>query len=61
MALYDDRAWLLSHISHSFVLSDESGVSEACLNRQQGRYEPCYEVRSNSTVTSSSRAKRRFF
>ena len=37
MSLYDDPMWLLSHISHSFVLSDESGVSETGLARQEGQ------------------------
>lgn len=28
MALYDDKWWLLSHIQHSFVFSDDTGNSE---------------------------------
>ncbi|XP_065348191.1 target of rapamycin complex 2 subunit MAPKAP1 [Cloeon dipterum] len=28
MALYDNKHWLLSHIRHSFIFSDESGFSE---------------------------------
>ena len=32
MALYDDKWWLLSHISHSFVLSDDTGNAELVMN-----------------------------
>ena len=28
MALYDNPLWLLSHIRHSFVVSDDTGNSE---------------------------------
>lgn len=28
MALYDNKHWLLSHIRHSFIFSDETGYSE---------------------------------
>lgn len=28
MALYDNKHWMLSHIRHSFIFSDETGYSE---------------------------------
>ncbi|TRY77863.1 hypothetical protein TCAL_08135 [Tigriopus californicus] len=34
MALYDDPGWLLSHIAHSFVLSDETGACEQVMTAQ---------------------------
>ena len=37
MALYDDPIWLLSHINHSFVLSDETGNSELVLNSRDAK------------------------
>jgi hypothetical protein len=38
MALYDDPFWLLSHIAHSFVLSDETGNSELVLTAQDAKF-----------------------
>eukprot|EP00095_Tigriopus_kingsejongensis_P012344 snap_masked-scaffold198_size266703-processed-gene-0.14 protein:Tk12344 transcript:snap_masked-scaffold198_size266703-processed-gene-0.14-mRNA-1 annotation:"target of rapamycin complex 2 subunit mapkap1-like" len=37
MALYDDKWWLLSHIAHSFVLSDETGSSEQVMTPQDAQ------------------------
>ena len=36
MALYDDKWWLLSHIQHSFVFSDDTGNSELVMTARDG-------------------------
>lgn len=33
MALYDNKWWLLSHIQHSFLLSDDTGNTEMVFTR----------------------------
>ena len=35
MALIDDRDWLISHIRHCFVTSDESGFCEHVLGKDE--------------------------
>ncbi len=38
MALFDDKWWLLSHIQHSFVLSDETGMAELALTDKDSAF-----------------------
>ncbi len=38
MALYDNKWWLLSHIQHSFVLSDDTGNSELVMTGRDAAF-----------------------
>ncbi|KAF2359386.1 Sin1 N-terminal [Trinorchestia longiramus] len=50
MAIFDDRAWLLSHIQNSYITSDDSGLSEMIL---QGDW-PLEKITGSSFLSSDS-------
>ena len=64
MALYDNKWWLLSHIRHSFLLSDETGnagkskVENSICNMDQNDY-LLQSTCSRATMTASWRGSAR--